>query len=375
MIAVAELTSLEQLAEYRLLWKTLHARTPNGSFLQSREWLTTTARWLGGHWNWRTLVVTVGTNPIGIVPLVVRPLQTPLGTVRALTFPTADDTVYQGPIGPNPTATLTAALQYLKRARRDWDMIDLRGVDDFGTDRGRTANAFRLAGLPVLHRHWETAVCVDLSRLDAGQQFVLRRRLQSAERTLWRRGRWEHLQAAPSGLAAANLFEPLWDQLEPLLQAHSPMERGYLQEAVLTAAHHEALSVQVVKLQGAAVGCLLSIAGRDRVELLSLVATDAVVRDVLVGRLLFDGVLSGAPRVLFNARQAVLGREWGGVSQPSGRYTHFSAYSPRAQCLRLGQWLRGSSERTAPPKPVALPVPGPSGSEHDHDLRAAASAV
>ncbi len=340
MIAVTELTSLEQLAEYRLLWRMLHGQTRGGSFFQTREWLTTTSRWSGADWKWRTLVVSVAGKTIGIVPLVIRPLSTRLGSLRALTFPAGGPAIFQGSLGPNPTATMTAALQHLARSPRDWDLLDLHGIDDAGTDRGRTENAFRLARLPVWKRTEPAGLSVSLSEIDAGQRFLYRRQLKSLERDYWRRQRWEQIVAAPSGLAAADVFQPLWEMVSSLLSDHTPIERGLIYEAALTAAHRDALCVQILLANQSPVACLLTVAGNDRVEVLMAADRCPVAREILVGHLLFDEVLAGTPQVLFHSRFAELARPWGGREQARVRFTHFPAFSPRAQLLRLGYWLQ-----------------------------------
>ena len=53
---------------------------------------------------------------------------------------------FAGPIGPHPTAMLTAAFRHLHRTRRDWDVIDFHQANPTDMQHRRLQNAFRLVG-------------------------------------------------------------------------------------------------------------------------------------------------------------------------------------------------------------------------------------
>jgi hypothetical protein len=84
-----------------------------------------------------------------LLPGEVHPVETPLGTLRVLSFVGSEFAAIRRPLGPHPTITLLAAMRRLRRSRRDWDLLELGGVDHAGVDGGRTRNAFRGAGLRV----------------------------------------------------------------------------------------------------------------------------------------------------------------------------------------------------------------------------------
>lgn len=352
MIAVAEITSVEQLAEYRVLWRMLHAKTPNGSFFQTRECLEACLRSAPAGQRLKTLVVCVGTNPVGIVPLVIRPLTTRLGTLNVLTSPTCAADAVCGPIGPNPTATIVGALKHLATTPRDWDVLDLRGMNETGCDRGRTENAFRLAQFPFRRRTWTTSALVDLSQVDIPAEYQFRRQLQQLEREFWKHGTWEHLQETPAASSPAELFTPLWELL-----ATSAADAGHplpsqLRDMAWAAACLDSLNIQILKQNGRVVGSLLSVRGNNRVDILDARYTTPAAAKILTGRLLFDGVINGEPLVVFGERWAHLAEPWNPEHQAAERYTHYSATRPRAQLLRFAQWFRPQlsvvSQDTAP---------------------------
>jgi CelD/BcsL family acetyltransferase involved in cellulose biosynthesis len=72
MIAVSEINTFEELANLRVTWRELWEKTPNASFVQSWDWLRSYWRVYGDKQELRTLLVTLRTKPIGIVPLVTR---------------------------------------------------------------------------------------------------------------------------------------------------------------------------------------------------------------------------------------------------------------------------------------------------------------
>ncbi len=335
MITIQELTRPEQFAEHRLLWRTLQAQTPRGTFFQSREWLDHYLRQQGDAVQLRTLVVSIGPQPIGILPLVIRKITTRLGTLRALMCPWADGMGAVGPIGRDRTATLWGALKHLADAPRDWDLIDLRDIDQH-LDRGRTANAFRLAKLTVIRRTSAEAAAVNLADLDAGQVFLQRRLLQTAERDLWRRGPWEHIVVSATDLTTRNIFDAAWAMIENLPPT---TVRTRLRETALVAAEAGVLRMQILRQHGRTHGCLLTVAGNQRVDVLYAAASEEASERVLVGRLLFDDVLNRSPEVYFGPDYARLAASWDPQPRALGRLTHFSQQHPRAQMLRLARLL------------------------------------
>src|SRR3954453_13756634 len=76
------------------------------------------------------------------------------------TYPFDSMRTWYGPIGPNPAFTMLAAMQHIRRTPRDWEMIQLCGVADDGTQGAKTARALRAAGLfsPIVEYHRNTVI-------------------------------------------------------------------------------------------------------------------------------------------------------------------------------------------------------------------------
>ena len=162
MAEVIEINDVDQLAHYRMVWDSMLAATPRASFFHTLDWLTTYWRHFGEGQRLRVLVVTAMGRPIGILPLCVRTVKHHFGSVRVLAYPLDDWGTWYGPIGPNPAATLLAAMQHIRGSRRDWDMIELRWNGPDKADGGRAARAMRVAGLLSEKQCYQTTSVVDV---------------------------------------------------------------------------------------------------------------------------------------------------------------------------------------------------------------------
>ena len=162
MCKVAEVNDIEELAEHRLLWNSLFAATPDASFFLTFDWLEAYWRHFGRQQKLKVLIVYAAGEPVGILPLCVRTEKYRLSKVRVLTYPLDDCGTWYGPIGPNPAATMLAAMQHIRTTPRDWDMIELRWVADEATQGGKTARALRIAGMLSEKRPYQTTSVVEL---------------------------------------------------------------------------------------------------------------------------------------------------------------------------------------------------------------------
>lgn len=348
MFSVAEFRSLEQLPVYRSLWQSLHERSDRDSFFQSRGWLECYWRRYVDELKFRVLVVTVGEQPVGILPLVIKSLPTAVGTMRVLTYPDDDWAAAFGPVGPNPTVTLVGAMKHLAATPRDWDLIDLRGVDEAVLDQGRTENALKLAHLSALHRTWSPAATIDFARLDAGDQFVMRRTLQAAERQLRRSGPWEIEEFATDRSRGMAPDRALWDDMEPLFAQQTEADRSFLRDLYETAAWEGGLRAQVLYFKGIPSAALLSVASASGVDILAagmLPGAAPELATILTGRLMFAEEAAGTSCFRFGPRVLGLTQAWPAQRTMSGRWTHFATWSPRAQLLRLAQLRHARGEQ------------------------------
>jgi CelD/BcsL family acetyltransferase involved in cellulose biosynthesis len=162
MVDILEINDIEELSQYRLLWKALFHATPKATFFHTADWLQTYWRHFGGEHKLRVLIAYAAREPLGILPLCVRNEKLRLGSVRVLTYPHGAWGTWYGAIGPNPSATMMAAVQHLRCTPRDWDMIELAGVADDATQGGKTARALRVAGLLSEKTEHQATSLVDL---------------------------------------------------------------------------------------------------------------------------------------------------------------------------------------------------------------------
>jgi CelD/BcsL family acetyltransferase involved in cellulose biosynthesis len=174
MVEIVEVNDIDELSQFRMLWKSLFVSTPNATFFLTFDWLDTYWRHFGYEHKLRVLVVFAAGEPVGILPLCVRTESNKLSRVRVLTYPLDDWSTWYGPIGPNPASTMLAAMQHIRRTPRDWDMMELRWVPDDGTQGGKTARAMRIAGMFSEKRMFQTTSLVDIENDGVGSHFRAR---------------------------------------------------------------------------------------------------------------------------------------------------------------------------------------------------------
>ena len=223
MIEVHEVNQIDALADFRSTWRELLAQTAAASFFQSLEWLECYWRHFGGDQKLRVLVASDCRQPVGILPLVVRPETTRVGRLRILTYPLHDWATFYGPIGPCATSTLTAGLRHVRATPRDWDVLDLRWIDAEGRDLGRTERAMAQAGCPSHRQKWDRTSLVELP--ETWQEYWLarepkfRKNIDRLQRRMAEQGGVEFVRCRSVG-QVANLSEK--QQIGNLL--HDPYE-------------------------------------------------------------------------------------------------------------------------------------------------------
>jgi CelD/BcsL family acetyltransferase involved in cellulose biosynthesis len=160
MLAVHELNRLEDLAPLRETWRRLLAATPRYSFFQTLEWLQTTWNHYSLLQKLRVLILEREGQPFAIVPFCVRTEHRKVGRVRVLTYPLNDWGVFYSPISAEPQLALAAAIKHIAATPRDWDLIDLRWVDEAAPEFMAAGEALRDAGLSFIARpRIESRIC------------------------------------------------------------------------------------------------------------------------------------------------------------------------------------------------------------------------
>lgn len=353
MIAVSEINDIERLNRFSLLWKDLYGRTPRASFFQTLDWLECYWNHYGEEQKLRTLIVSVAAKPIGIVPLIVKTVKTPVGNLRVLTYPMDGWGTFYGPIGPYPAATLSGAMRYLQESRRDWDAIDLRPIDTETFDRDRTPNAMRGRGFQSYKQEYRDNSIVEIQGdwldywIDRSDQ--LRRRYQSAEKSLSGLGTVRYVRYRPDGISYDD-SDPRWElysAFEELYKKSSNSESTltetrFLREAYVKAVWAGAADLNLLYIDDQPVAGAYNYHRNGQVENIRTIAVNELQSDAvtaLTGRMLQNSFHREDGSFLFAPDNLQFTSGWETSPVKSYRYTHFARVVPQAQMLRLRHCL------------------------------------
>ena len=137
-------------------------------------------------------------EPVGILPLVVRPEETRVGRVRVMTYPLHDWASFFSPIGSSPATILAAGLQHVRRTPRDWDLLDLRWIDAGEAGLGDAQQAMREAGFRPFEQKWDRTSLVELSSswqsYWQGREPRFRKNINRQERCMTKAGKVEFVR-------------------------------------------------------------------------------------------------------------------------------------------------------------------------------------
>ena len=361
MIQVTEINTSDDLAGYRLLWNSLLPRTRGANFFQTYDWLETYWRHHGDAQRLRVLIVSAADRQIGVLPLTVVTESTRLGRIRVLTYPLDGWGTFFGPIGPNPTATLTAGLRHIARTQRDWDLLDLRWVDADGIDAGRSLTALRTVGFDTRPAPFIEAAQIQLTgdwpTYLAGRNAKWRQNVRRTERRLEERGAIEYIRHRPAGRCYGEA-DPRWD----LYDACETIARNSWQGAAtdgttlshesvrryLRAAHHTAaeaggldLNLLMVGGQPAAFAYNYHYAGSAyglRAGYDPAVASEGA-GTVLFARMIEDSFARGDRLIDLGPGSLEIKRNWATRVQTAYHYPYYAPLRLKSQALRMKRWL------------------------------------
>ncbi len=368
MSNVVEINRIEELEHYHLAWSALLRQTSGGSFFQSLEWLRAFWRHYGSDKRLRVLIVYADSAPIGIVPLIVLREPTKIGRVRVLTYPLHDWGSFFGPVGPNPTATLLAALAHVRDTRRDWDLLDLRWINRDEHDRGRTETAMAAVGFSCQPSVWKESAIIDTStswdEYFASRTSKFRNNVRRAIKRVARQGTLRFERYRPLGSAYGD-DDPRWDLYDTCVDlaqrswqgksstgttlSHASV-RGFLRDAHGAAARAGSLDVTLLSLDGRPVAFGYNYHMHGRVFGLR-VGVDQELAKHGLGTVLYeqsfrDSFERGDEVFDLGPGSLKAKRPWYTSVRPSYRCTHYPLRSPRVQLLRMKHWL---SRRWASP--------------------------
>jgi CelD/BcsL family acetyltransferase involved in cellulose biosynthesis len=362
MVHVEEINDIHELASYRLFWSLLLPQTHQATFFQSLDWLEVYWKHYGRSQRLRALVVCAEGRPLGILPLVVCTESTRVGPLRVLTYPLHDWGTFYGPIGPNPTATLTAGLRHVRRTPRDWDLLDLRWIDRDGCDGGRTEAAMRRAGFDPRRQAWAQAPVVDIhgswEEYWNSRSRKWRQSVRNCRRRILSRGKTTLLRYRPRG-AACGQADPHWDLYDHCIriarrswQASSTNGTtlchasvcDYLRDTHAAAARAGSLDLTLLLLDGQPIAFAYHYHYGGRVYGLRK-GFDPAFAALRPGIVLQQMVLEDSFRRgdrLYDMGVGFLEtkRHWQTSLSTSYRYTHFPITVARAQLLRIKRWIQ-----------------------------------
>jgi CelD/BcsL family acetyltransferase involved in cellulose biosynthesis len=372
MVEVVEINDIEELAKYRLLWNSLFPTTPHASFFLTYDWLAANWRHFGRDQKLRVLIPHAAGQPLGILPLCVRREKYRLSTVRVLTYPLDNWGTWYGPIGPNPAATMMAAMQHLRTTPRDWDMIELRWVAADGTAGGKTARAFRTAGMFTEKSEYQWTSIVEFPKtwdeFLAGKSHSMRRQFRRTLRDLIDSGRAEYIRHRPAPATEGD-GDPRWDlyeMCEQVAQASWQSDvmngntlthervRGFFREAHAAASRLGMADVNVLTIDGRPAAFLYGYHYNGNVAALRT-GFDAAISGLgsaLMLKCIEDSCRRGDRTIDFGPGEREHKRRLRTRTESTYRITYAPIHSWRSQAVRLTRWTKRHWNRHADAAPV-----------------------
>jgi CelD/BcsL family acetyltransferase involved in cellulose biosynthesis len=361
MVEVVEINDIEELAQYRLLWNSLLPATPHASFFLTYDWLVANWRHFGGDHKLRVLIPYAAGQPLGILPLCVRREKYRLSTVRVLTYPLDNWGTWYGPIGPNPAATLMAAIQHLRSTPRDWDMIELRWVPADGTVGGKTARSLRAAGMLTEKAEYQWTSIVEFPstwrEYLAGKSPSMRRQFRHSVHDLVESGRGEYIRHRPAPAAEGD-GDPRWDLYEMCESVakeswqsavthgntltHDRV-RGFFRDAHEAAARLGMVDINLFRLDGRPVAFLYGYHYNGNVSALrtGFDASHSGLGSALLLRSIEDSCQRGDRSIDFGTGEREHKRRVRTRTESTYRLTYTPIHSWRSQAVRLTRWTKG----------------------------------
>ena len=361
MITVAEINDIDRLDNIRLAWRSLLGKTKGVTFAHSPEWLEQYWDHFGDGLKLRVLLITLGNKIIGIVPLVVKPVPTKMGTMRVLTNPLDGWGAYYGQIGPNPAATMVTAMRHLQSSKRDWDLIDFRYIDQDGHDHKRTSNAFKAVGFQGSQAVWQKLPLVNTrdtnwtSYLESrSKQTQLR--IATAEKIVAEAGQGSFYRSRLEDPSTPG-WNPRWDlwsefeQMEFTIENRTTLAGGlhsksrklsFLKDIHAPAVRQGMARIDALFINHSFAVCAYGLQHAEGTDYLALGHRPDVPREAvtaLISRMIQQSIQDGEHALNLALLGPKLAGEWKNQNKKSYRCSHFPVTVPRAQVLRINRWI------------------------------------
>ncbi len=358
---VREINEIEGLAAYDDVGRRLLAVTPGANFHQSLDWLRVFWRHYGRDQRLRVLLVGSGEEVTGMVPLVIQREATRVGAVRLLTYPLSEWGSFYGPLGADAHATLCCAMQHIAQTPREWDLLDLRCVDDV-RDAGATAAAMRDAGFQTHRQAWARAGLIRFSGgwsdYWASRTSRWRNNVRRCEKNLAAGATVNYTNYRPGGKAVGET-DPRWDLYDKCEQVAGNSWQGqstngttlshesirpFLRDAHLAAVDAGALDLHLLELDGRPAAFAYNYHLHGWVSGLRIGYDPSVSNGgagtVLMRRAIAASCGHGDHTYDFGVNDLECKRYWLTDVVERARYGHFPLGSPRGQLLRLKRVLK-----------------------------------
>lgn len=377
MSEVIEINNIEELAQYRLLWNSLLPQTPGATFFLTLDWLETYWRHFGHDQKLRVLIVQAAGAPIGILSLCVRTEKYRLNKVRVLTYPLDNWSTWFGPIGPNPSTTMLAAMRHISRTPRDWDMIELRWVGPESSQINASVRAMRITGQFNEREEYQITSLVDLpatwDEFMAGKSHTLRRQFRRTLRETFDAGGGQFIRHRPAAATHGDgdpRFD-LYDKCESIAQAswqatvvngntltHDRV-RDYFRDTHAVAARLGMLDVNLLEIEGRPAAFLYGYHYQGNVTALrtgyDANLANRGVGSALILKSLEDCIQRGDHCLDFGPGEREHKRRLRTRMEPTYRLTYTPLSSWRSQTVRLSRWAKHRWHRP-PQAPASQPV-------------------
>ncbi|GAA4431793.1 GNAT family N-acetyltransferase [Bremerella cremea] len=367
MLRVLEINQLEDLSHVRCNWQRLWDSTPSATFFQTLEWLQIYWKHFGEGKQLRVLLVLDDHRLVGVVPLVVVHESTRLGRVRVLTYPLSDWGTHFGVLAEDPKATLCRALQHINNTPRNWDLMDLRWLDENDLERSTTFDAMSDAGFSPNPGVWKETALIDfegtwedyLRSRSPKLRAEVRRKLKKFDAT----GRIQLQRYRPLG-KEANDCDPRWDLYrtatqiaERSWQGHSTTGttishrniRSYIKDCHVAATQLGMLDLAILYLEERPIGFCYNYTFKGQVFGLrrgdTPEAREHGLGTLLTAMLIRDSFDRGDTTLDMGPGSFEAKRRWMTRIATVGRMTHYPLNAPRAQILRLKHWWQSRLDR------------------------------
>ncbi|MBX3426520.1 MAG: GNAT family N-acetyltransferase [Pirellulales bacterium] len=363
MADVVEITDLAELDHYRMAWNALLPATPRASFFHTFDWFA--AQWrhaAGPDRRFRVLAIRSAGSIVGIVPLCVQTERYRLGRVRVLTYPLADWGMWYGPIGPNQAASMRLAMQHVRNAPRDWDLLELRWLDAAPCDRSGAVASLLAVGMPArMSRYQSTSVVEFKPSWDeylAGRSSKWRHELRRQLRVVDELGDVEFVRHRPAGAVRGDA-DPRWDLFDDCQRVAAASWQGrsnsgntishgdvreFLRESHAAAARLGMLDVALLKVDGVPAAFAYNYFYDGHVVGLRI-GYDKSVSDRGLGRALLahvirDSCRRGDKEIDMGPGDYDFKRRFRTRVETSARVVHYPPLAMRSLGVRLTRWLK-----------------------------------